>query len=258
MELNASDERGINVVRTKVKSFAQITAKSNTLSSYPCPPYKLIILDEADSMTPDAQAALRRTMETYSKTTRFCIICNYVSRIIDPLASRCAKFRFKPLNEETMANRIKFICEKENITYTEQLSQTLAESSEGDLRKAITFLQSAHTLYGKDTNSESIVEISGRVPSSVVDNLLKAATSNSFDQLQKAIADAIASGFPANQILSQMFDKIVEVKTLSNLQKAQISEQIAQSDRCLQEGADEFLQLMSALSCIMKENSSPH
>ena len=115
LELNASDERGISVIREKVKIFAQGAVGGQKTSGYPCPRFKIIILDEADTMTPDAQSALRRIMETYSKVTRFCLVCNYVTRIIEPLASRCAKFRFKSLPMDSMLERMRFIAQSENV-----------------------------------------------------------------------------------------------------------------------------------------------
>merc|ERR1712168_531974 len=115
LELNASDERGIDVVRNKVKNFAQMTANNQRSDGRKCPKYKLIVLDEADSMTKSAQEALRRTMEVYSKTTRFCLLCNYVSRIIDPITSRTAKFRFKLLPSEVQLRQLEMIVAKESV-----------------------------------------------------------------------------------------------------------------------------------------------
>ncbi len=220
LELNASDERGISIVREKVKDFARMhlsnppsgPAGEAYRAKYPCPPYKIIILDEADSMTQDAQSALRRTMETYSKITRFCLICNYVTRIIDPLASRCSKFRFKALDEANAGKRLEDIAKLEGVKLEDGVIETLLKCSEGDLRKAITFLQSAARLVGavqvpgasgsekkrkrarieddedddvmdvdstNDTASKavtirSIEEIAGVIPTSTIDSLLTA------------------------------------------------------------------------------------
>lgn len=158
LELNASDDRGISVVREKVKGFAQgAISGSSTM-----PPFKIIVLDEADSMTNDAQSALRRMMENYSKVTRFCLICNYVSRIIEPVASRCAKFRFAPLEKVSMASRIRYICAEEDIASTDEVIDSLLDCSNGDLRKAINFLQSAKQLCGdEDLSKDDIIAVAG-------------------------------------------------------------------------------------------------
>jgi len=157
LEMNASDERGIAAVRDKVKSFASQTVGSSKSTSssvtdaltvkstktYPNPPYKIIILDEADTMTPDAQSALRRVIESYSKVTRFVLICNYVTRIIQPLGSRCAKFRFKPLEKSTIVSRLTEIANVEGCTFENQEScmEKIVTLSGGDMRRAVTMLQ---------------------------------------------------------------------------------------------------------------------
>ncbi|CAM9400752.1 unnamed protein product, partial [Ectocarpus sp. 12 AP-2014] len=160
LELNASDERGLDVVRGKIKTFCKAS-----LSFQPnCPPIKLVILDEADTMTADAQSALRRTMETHSAGTRFCLVCNYVSKIIAPLTSRCAKFRFGPVTPASMKGRLLYICERENIHFEncssrERVLDAVVKSSRGDMRSAVNLLQTVSQLPG--ASPDSVVEISG-------------------------------------------------------------------------------------------------
>ncbi|MCJ1260457.1 Subunit of heteropentameric Replication factor C (RF-C) [Lobaria immixta] len=231
LELNASDERGISIVREKVKDFARMQLSNPPplyKDKYPCPPYKIIILDEADSMTQDAQSALRRTMETYSKITRFCLICNYVTRIIDPLASRCSKFRFKTLDQGNAKKRLEDIAVNEDVKLEPGAVDTLIQCSEGDLRKAITFLQSAARLVGTvkapqpkrnvhaknrrvveddddddgdamDVDSadgpvvtvRSIEEIAGVIPSNVVDDLIRALQPRARGAVYEAVAKVV-------------------------------------------------------------------
>uniref|UniRef100_A0A3Q3AGM2 Replication factor C (activator 1) 4 n=1 Tax=Kryptolebias marmoratus TaxID=37003 RepID=A0A3Q3AGM2_KRYMA len=228
LELNASDERGIQVIREKVKNFAHLTVSGTRPDGKSCPPFKIIILDEADSMTAPAQAALRRTMEKESRTTRFCLICNYISRIIEPLTSRCSKFRFKPLANQIQEERLLEICEKENLKYTKESITTLVHLSEGDLRKAITFLQSAARLStDKKITDHVIVEIAGNM---------------------------VDEGYAATQILTQLHDSILE-QDISDKQKSAITEKMAVVGKCLADGADEYLQILSLCSVIMQQTS---
>lgn len=229
LELNASDERGISIVRQKVKDFARMqltNAPPNYRDKYPCPPFKIIILDEADSMTQDAQSALRRTMETYSKITRFCLICNYVTRIIDPLASRCSKFRFKSLDQSNAKKRLETIAEAEGVPLEDGAIDALIRCSEGDLRKAITFLQSAARLVGSSSPSKdgdgddemdvdqrvvtvNIVEdIAGVIPSKTINELVSAirpkSSGESYQAISKVVEDMVADGWSAGQVVTQV------------------------------------------------------
>jgi replication factor C subunit 2/4 len=217
-------------------------------SGYPCPPYKIIILDEADSMTEDAQNALRRTMETYSKVTRFFFICNYISRIIEPLASRCAKFRFKPLSEEVMSNRILHICNEEGLSLDAQALATLSTISNGDLRRAITYLQSAARLFGSSISSTDLISVSGAIPEDVVKSLLASCKSGEFDVANKEVNNIIADGYPVSQLISQFLDVIVNADDIPDEQKARICKKLGEADKCLVDGADEYLQLLDVAS----------
>lgn len=235
LELNASDERGIGIVREKVKNFARMQLSQPTgvdksyFDQYPCPPFKIIVLDEADSMTQDAQSALRRTMEQYSRITRFCLVCNYVTRIIEPLASRCSKFRFKPLDNAAAGDRLSDIAKLEGVNMEEGVVDKLIQCSEGDLRRAITYLQSAARLVGAtngsgkkdgdddaempDAGSQAITvsmieEIAGVVPESVLDRLVQSMQpkkfGSSYESVSKVITDVIADGWSATQLLLQV------------------------------------------------------
>ncbi|XP_038603444.1 replication factor C subunit 4 isoform X1 [Tachyglossus aculeatus] len=254
LELNASDERGIQVVREKVKTFAQLTVSGSRSDGKPCPPFKIVILDEADSMTSAAQAALRRTMEKESKTTRFCLICNYVSRIIEPLTSRCSKFRFKPLSDKIQHQRLLDISEKEKVKISNEGIAYLVQVSEGDLRKAITFLQSATRLTGgKEVTEKVITEIAGVVPAETIDGIFSACQSGSFEKLETVVKDLINEGHAATQLVNQLHDVVVEKADLSDKQKSIITEKLAEADKCLADGADEHLQLISLCATVMQQ-----
>ncbi|PRT57047.1 Replication factor C subunit 2 [Wickerhamiella sorbophila] len=249
LELNASDERGINVVREKIKNFARTvvtTPPASAAQNYPCPPFKIIILDEADSMTQDAQAALRRTMETYSKVTRFCLVCNYVTRIIDPLASRCSKFRFKPLDETNALERLQYICQQEEIAANDEVLSRLLIVAGGDLRKAITLLQSASGLaMGSPITVGMVDELAGRVPDAVIDSLVNSISKGIYKDIQQTVDDICLEGFPAAGIVTQLHDKILTDPGYNDNAKSVVSAALSEADKRLNDGADEQIEILN-------------
>lgn len=276
LELNASDERGISIVRQKIKNFARLTvsnASKEDLANYPCPPYKIIILDEADSMTNDAQSALRRTMETYSGVTRFCLICNYITRIIDPLASRCSKFRFRSLNNENALNRLKYIVDKEDIALeNEDVLHEVLKISNGDLRKAITYLQSAARLHlsmknpidqngdtemidsdtdGKITTA-SIQEIAGVLSEASLDEIILAIKSLNTKTILQRVEEIVLQGWSAQQIINQLHDKFILNDSMDSLTKNKIAKILFETDKRLNNGTDEHVQLLNLCLQIKK------
>jgi replication factor C subunit 2/4 len=269
LELNASDERGISIVREKVKDFAR-TQLTNPppgyKSRYPCPPFKIIILDEADSMTQDAQSALRRTMETYSKITRFCLICNYITRIIDPLASRCSKFRFKSLDQGNARRRLEEIAKFEGVGFEDGAVDALIKCSDGDLRKAITFLQSAARLVGVGTASAEgddsdrmdvdrrlvtakvVEEIAGVIPDDTIQKLVQAmrprAAGETYQAIAKLVEEMVADGWSAGQTMAQLHQAIVYDEAIPDVQKNKIVMIFSEIDKRLVDGADEHLSIL--------------
>ncbi|KAK0210600.1 P-loop containing nucleoside triphosphate hydrolase protein [Desarmillaria ectypa] len=265
LELNASDERGISIVREKIKNFARQTPRAQTVSSdgkeYPCPPYKIVILDEADSMTQDAQGALRRIMETYARITRFCLVCNYVTRIIEPLASRCSKFRFTSLDNQSSSSRLMHIATAEHITVEPSVVKSLISVSSGDLRRAITYLQSASRLSSSTSPSTLITprdvqEIAGVVPDDIINNFasvlgidMDQAMSGTtpqpgFKGIRSAVKEIVREGYSASQVLSQLHDLVVLHPTLNARQKSQCGLIFAEADKALCDGADEELWIL--------------
>lgn len=247
LELNASDERGIQVVRDKIKSFAQLTAGGMRDDGKSCPPFKIIILDEADSMTSAAQAALRRTMEKESHSTRFCLICNYVSRIIQPLTSRCTKFRFKPLGEDRIIDRLEYICTKEDLKAGKPVLVKIVEASGGDLRRAITCLQSITRLKGKgiEITVNDVLEIIGIVPDKWLVELMEVCRTKDYSKAEAFVDQFMLEAYATAQVIEQLSESIIYSNELSDRQKAVIADRLGECNYRLLDGGSEYIQLIN-------------
>lgn len=253
LELNASDERGILIVRQKIKNFARLTVSNPTpedLQNYPCPPYKIIVLDEADSMTNDAQSALRRTMETYSGVTRFCLICNYITRIVDPLALRCSKFRFRPLDNENAMARLKYVVEQENVQLElDAVLEEILTVSGGDLRKAITYLQLAtrlsSVLQGNGITVATVREIAGVVHQDLMESIVKTIQTKNTREIANKVHEVVLQGWSAQQVADQLHDLFILDDGLTSSEKNAIAMQFFETDKRLNSGTDEHIQLLN-------------
>lgn len=198
--------------------------------------------------------------ESHSRITRFILICNYVTRIIEPLASRCAKFRFQPLPPESMKLRLCNIAESEKCNVSKEMIDEILKQAQGDMRRAVTTLQSVHALGDADFNTEDIAEMAGVPPASVVEGLWTALQTSEFGKMETAVEDVCANGYSAQDMLLALSKKVIESVQLNELSKADLSIRIAEAEKNLVDGADEYLQLMTvcsmALTCFEKSKVS--
>lgn len=248
LELNASNERGINTVRERIKGFSRYGR-----SSFGNVPFALIMLDESDQMTRAAQTALRRIMETSSRTSRFILICNYSNKIIEPIQSRCAIFRFSKLEKPAMIAHIEYIARKENLNLSSGVAEKIIEYSEGDLRYAINSLQTA-AAYGEGEITEKIIiQVVGEANPKQVQLMLSKALGGSFMEARKIMYDLIGQyGFSGSEIVRQMQRELMKVSYLSDSQKAELTSVIGEYDFRLTQGANSDIQLSALLAQFSK------
>lgn len=240
MELNASDERGINVIRETVKTFARTKPIGGIT-------FKILILDEADNMTDDAQQALRRTMELYSDTARFILIANYSGRIIEPIQSRCAFFRFTYLPQEAMIKRIKYVCEKENIKILEDGIEAILEVSEGDLRKTLNILQAAASI-GKPINADVVYSVVGRANPQDVKEMVLTALNGDFITARNKLRELTQKyGLTGMDILKQIHDIVFRLN-VPDKWRVKLADMVGEVDYRLSRGATDEIQLSSLLA----------
>ena len=240
MELNASDERGIKIVRETVKTFARIRSIGEI-------PFKILILDEADNMTSDAQQALRRTMEKFTETCRFIMIANYSGKIIEPLQSRCAPFRFSYMSKEDQDRYLRNIIEKENIKILDEGYDAIFEVTEGDLRKATNTLQAAASM-GKVIDAETVYSVIGRANPADVNEMIKTAMKGDFLEARKQLREMILKyGVAGSDIIKQIHTEIFR-SMLPDSWKVTLSEAIGEIDFRLVQGADVEVQLSALLA----------
>ncbi|EMA34222.1 replication factor C small subunit [Haloarcula japonica] len=241
LELNASDERGIDVVRDRIKNFAR--------TSFGGVEYRIIFLDEADALTSDAQSALRRTMEQFSNNVRFILSCNYSSQIIDPIQSRCAVFRFSPLADDAVADEIRNIAAEEDIELTEDGLDALVYAADGDMRKAINGLQAA-SVSGDTVDESAVYAITSTARPEEIRTMVQSALDGDFTA-SRATLDRLLTeeGIAGGDIIDQLHRSIWEFD-IDDEAAVRVLERIGETDYRITRGANERVQLEAMLASL--------
>lgn len=244
LELNASDERGIDTVRERIKDFSRYSR-----AAFGNVPFALIILDESDQMTGAAQTALRRIMETSSRTSRFVLICNQSSKIIEPIQSRCAIFRFSKLDRKAMVEHLCYIATKEKVALTPEACERIVDYAEGDLRHAINTLQTASAYREGEVDEKTVSQVIGEASPVQVQLMIRKALYGDFGEARKIMYDLIGSfGFSGSEIVRQMQRELFKMTSLTPEQKASLSNIIGEYDYRLTQGANSDIQLSALLA----------
>ncbi len=240
LELNASDERGIGIVRGKIKDFARVGTTDRE-------GFKIVFLDEADALTHDAQSALRRTMERYTQTTRFVLSCNYSSKIIDPIQSRCAVFRFRPLGTDQIKGYIRKIAQKEGVNVTADGVDALIFVAKGDLRKTVNTLQVAAAL-GGTVDEEAIYKTTSTARPDEVRKLIETALDGDFMSARNKLDDLLMEyGLSGEDVIRQIHRSIFDL-TIPEIQRVKLIDRVGEIEFRLVEGSNERIQIEALLA----------
>ena len=242
MELNASDERGIDVVRNQIKTFARALPAGDA-------PFKILVLDEADHLTNDAQHALRRTMEAYASSCRMILICNYSSRIIPPIQSRCAIFKFARLREENIADRLDYVAKEEGVNLNPKGKDSILYLANGDMRIALNLLQAASSS-GKQVTDKVVFAISGRADPKKIRGLLSTAISGNFDESLGILKTLLLQDGVSPLDLIRQIHREIHSLELVEQDKRKTLERTAEAEFRIAEGADGEVQLAALLAHI--------
>ncbi|MDR0198847.1 MAG: replication factor C small subunit [Methanomassiliicoccaceae archaeon] len=243
IELNASDERGIDVVRGKIKEFARTSPLGKA-------DFKIIFMDEADSLTSEAQAALRRTMEKYSKICRFILSCNYSSKIIDPIQSRCAVFRFRPLTAEDVREYLAKVVKAENVKIDAKALEGLVHVAKGDLRRAVNSLQVAAST-GKKIDIDTIYQTTGMAHPDEVMKMLETALSGNFVGARDMLDEIMISyGLSGQDIIKQIHASFFDM-SIPDADKVRFIDRTGEIEFRIVEGSSERIQLEALLAYLV-------